>query len=193
MSRDSERIKTLLEFKKKLEKKIENLKSELIEAQTILDTINAILLEKGFERAQLPKPTIAKTETSPSREEAVKTLTKYEATIPLKSVNDELLANLYIDNGCLRVVMAEDKKFQVNTPPFTNFLVERVLTKMQEKDEELARTGQLTPDKIFSYKIVRDGDVIREIQIKNVDKERIRELKSSIRWTLEKMYEKMRA
>ena len=64
---------------------------------------------------------------------------------------------------------------------------------MQEKDKELARAGQLAPDKIFSYNVVREGDIIREIQIKNVDKERLRELKSSVRWTLEKMYEKMKA
>jgi hypothetical protein len=63
---------------------------------------------------------------------------------------------------------------------------------MQEKDKKLAESGQLTPDKIFLYNIVTEGDVIREIQIKNVDKERLRELKSSIRWTLEKMYEKMK-
>jgi hypothetical protein len=57
----------------------------------------------------------------------------------------------------------------------------------------LVRTGQLGLDKIFSYNIVQEGDVIREIMIKNVDSNRLRELKSSIRWTLEKMYEKMRS
>ena len=86
--------------------------------------------------------------------------------------------------------MAEDKNFNINTPPFTQFLVERVLAKMQEKDSELARTGQLTTDKIFSYNIVQEGDIIHEIVIKNSDANRLRELKSSIRWTLEKMYEK---
>jgi hypothetical protein len=90
-------------------------------------------------------------------------------------------------------VPAEDKNFNVNTPPFTPFLVERVLAKMQEKDSELAKTGQLAPEEIFSYNIVREGDVIREITIKNFDENRLRELKSSIRWTLEKMYEKMKS
>ena len=63
---------------------------------------------------------------------------------------------------------------------------------MQEKDNELVRMGQLTPDKMFAYNIVHEGDLIREIVIRNVDEERLRELKSSIRWTLEKMYEKMK-
>jgi hypothetical protein len=55
------------------------------------------------------------------------------------------------------------------------------------------RRGQLTPDKMFAYNIVREGDLLREIVIRNADEERLRELKSSIRWTLEKMYEKTRS
>jgi hypothetical protein len=61
---------------------------------------------------------------------------------------------------------------------------------MQEKDSELVRLKQLPPEKMFTYNIVREDDLIREIVIKNVDEERLKELKSSIRWTLEKMYEK---
>ena len=64
---------------------------------------------------------------------------------------------------------------------------------MQEKDKELVRLGQLATDKMFCYNIVREGDLIREIIIKNVDDERLKELKSSIRWTLEKMFEKMKS
>ena len=48
----------------------------------------------------------------------------------------------------------------------------------------------MTPDKMFAYNIVSEGDLLREIILKNVDEERLKELKSSIRWTLEKMYEK---
>ena len=90
----------------------------------------------------------------------------------------------------MRVVLAEDKSFDVNTPPFTSFFVERVLVKMQEKDREAASTGEFTPNEILSYNIARDGDLIREITIRNVRPERSRELKSAVRWTLEKMYEK---
>jgi hypothetical protein len=46
---------------------------------------------------------------------------------------------------------------------------------------------------MFAYNIMREGDLIREIVIKNVDDDRLKELKSSIRWTLEKMYEKMKS
>ena len=48
-------------------------------------------------------------------------------------------------------------------------------------------------DKAFSYGVVREGEHIREIVIHNVDEERLKELKSSIRWTFEKMYEKVKS
>lgn len=90
----------------------------------------------------------------------------------------------------MRVVLAEDKEFNINTPPFTAFLVERVLAKMQEKDREAVIRGETTTDKILSYHITQEGDIIREITIQNVTPDRSLELKSTIRWTLEKMYEK---
>ena len=115
-----------------------------------------------------------------------------ENVIPLKTINDESLAIIYIEQDSIHVLPDESKHFSVNTPPFGNFLVERVLAKMQDKDQELVRLKQLTQDRMFSYSIVREGELLREVVIRNVDDERFKELKSSIRWTLEKMYEKMK-
>jgi hypothetical protein len=198
MSQDTEKLKRLVGFKKKLEKKVEELESELKELQATLEMINSILLEKGFKRAEITRPP-AEIKALPIEEgvaaehepPTIQSPTEIENVISLKAATGELLATLYVSEGSLRVVPAENKNFNVNTSPFTPFLVERVLAKMQEKDSELARTGQIAQDKIFSYTIVRDGDIIREITVKNAGEDRLRELKSSIRWTLEKMYEKM--
>lgn len=194
MSEEAEKVKKLITFKKKLEKRAEELESELEEMRTMLEAVNTVLLEKGFKRAEISEIP-ATTEVSRLEEEAIvkpsPSPAEYASIIPLKTVAGELLANIYLGEGLLRVVLAEDKSFSANTSPFAQFLVERVLAKMQEKDSELVRTGQLAPDKIFSYHIVREGDTVREILIRNFDDNRLRELKSSIRWTLEKMYEKM--
>ena len=199
MSQDSEKIKRLVSFKQKLEKRVEELESELKELQATLEALNSILLEKGFKHAEITKSPAEIEALVPKEEVTVEPSpplpppTEYESVIPLKTVTGELLATLHVSEDSLRVVPAEDKSFNVNTPPFTPFLVERVFAKMQEKDNELARTWQIAPEKIFCYNIVREGEVIREITIKHVDQDRLRELKSSIRWTLEKMYEKMKS
>jgi len=200
MSRDSEKLKVLVDFKKKLEKRIKELNSELEESQGLLDAVNSVLLEKGFKRGDIKEVTALKEEKVPEvhvkvEEEAPVTShpAEPERVIPLKTMNDEALAIIYVDKEALHVLPDERKKFSVSTPPFQPFLVERVLTKMQEKDNELVRMGQLSSDKMFAYNIVREGDLIREIVLRNVDKERLKELKSSIRWTLEKMYEKTKS
>jgi hypothetical protein len=200
MSQDSEKMKALVNLKKKLEKRIEELDAELKEVSATLEAVNSVLLEKGFKRGNL-KEAKAPTEEVPIEvevtvEEEVPSTPRAaepESVIPLKTMGDEPLAIIYVDKEALHVLPDESKHFNVNTPPFQAFLVERVLAKMQMKDSELMKTGQLTPDKMLAYNITREGDLIREIVIRNVDEDRLRELKSSIRWTLEKMYEKTKS
>ena len=201
MSTDADRMKRLVEFKKKLENKIENLTAELKDTQAMLETLDTLLLEKGFQRPQIPEePTKTQTPTTETTTETTSEIQpeplqeheELDNITPLETNTGELLAHLHVTENQLRAVLAEDKNFNYNTPPFTHFLLERILLKMQERDNELARTGQLPPDKILCYTIIREGDTIREIDIKNTDPERTKELKSSIRWTLEKMYEKMK-
>ncbi|MEM3641341.1 MAG: hypothetical protein QXH37_05430, partial [Candidatus Bathyarchaeia archaeon] len=67
MSQDSEKLKRLVAFKGKLEKKVEELEAELKELQTTLEVVNSILLEKGFKRAEMAKPQ-AEAEALPPKE-----------------------------------------------------------------------------------------------------------------------------
>ena len=196
-------MKSLVALKKRLEKRLEKLDAETKEVKGALEAVNSILLEKGFKRGDIKEVSYnclfllkwfcqnlkQSKEKIPVAQDAVEP----ENVIPLKTMADEPLAILYLEDQSVHVMPDESKKFSVNTPPFENFLVERVFAKMQEKDAELVRNGQLKPDKMFAYNIIREDNLVREIIIKNVDEERLKELKSSIRWTLEKMYEKMKS
>lgn len=187
-------MKALIVFKQRLEKRLEELNSETKEVTAMLETVNGILLEKGFKRRDITEVNQTQKESTVAVVEEKNDLTQVQETetvIPLNTANDEPLAIIYIEKNWLHVLPDENKNFNVNTPPFSQFLVERIFSKMQEKDNELVRMGQLTSEQMFAYNIVRQGDIIREIVIRNVDEERLRELKSSIRWTFEKMFEKM--
>ena len=198
MSDNTERMKRLVAFKKKLETRIEELNTELTDLEATLDTVDSILLEKGFKRPEISAKstmpvTTAEQEESIRSEDVLQTETEAPNVIVLKSDTGEALADLYIgDDGSLHVMLAKDKNFDINTPPFNQFLIQRVLLKMQERDSELVKSGQLTPDRILCFDIMREGDSIRGLVIRNFDSDRLRELKSSIRWTLEKMFEKMK-
>ena len=208
MAQDPEKMKSMISFKKRLEDQLEKLNAEIKEIQATLDTVNTILLDKGFKRGDikevpLPVPVpkevvLPKLEPEPQKvvitqTQATQQHTEQESVIPLKTMTEDPLAIMYFDKQTIHVLPDERKNFSINTPPFTNFLVEKVFAKMQEKDKELVRLGQMSTDKMFSYNIVREQDLIREIVIKNVDDDRLKELKSSIRWTFEKMFEKMKS
>ena len=191
MSEEAEEVKRLLAFKKKLEKRVEKLESELKELKSILEAVNSVLLAKGFKRAEIAKAPTVPAETIQPQPQTQ--MPEFKEIIPLKTAAGETLARLYVGEDFLKIVLAEDKNFNVNTPPFNQFLVERVLAKMQQKDGELVKAGKLKREEIFSYNIVREGDIVREIHVKNFDAERLKEIKSSVKWTLEKMYEKMKS
>ena len=197
---EEEKLKKLAELRASLDKRVKEMETELDGLRALRDFVNAALVEKGFKRAEIAKPTSAPTEEklnppAPTPAEVEVTppqILEHEQAVPIKTATGELLANLYVEEDSMRVVVAEDKRFTVDIPPFMAFLVERVLAKMQEKDREAAGIGEIPPDKILSYSIIRDGDILREITIRNVGSDRTRELKSTIRWTLEKMHEKMK-
>jgi hypothetical protein len=162
LSQDPEKMKSMIAFKKRLEDQLDKLNAEAKEVQATLDTVNTILLEKGFKRGDIKD---APTTPAPVPKEVVlpkqaaeipkqETPNETETVIPLKTMAEEPLALMYFEKQQIHVMPDESKKFSVNTPPFSNFLVEKVFAKMQEKDKELVRLGQLTTDKMFSYNIV---------------------------------------
>ena len=198
MSEDADRTKRLIAFKKKTETRIEELENELKDQQATLEIVNSILLEKGFKHPEIkpilstePQPEVEKAQM-PSDEIAEHSEPEPMGAQTLKSATGEILAQLHVEGNLLHVVISEKKAFNINTPPFNQFLVQRVLLKMQERDSELVRAGHLDADRILCFDIIREGDIVRELVIRNIDSERVRELSSSIRWTLEKMDEKTR-
>jgi hypothetical protein len=200
-------MKQIIAFKKRLEDRLEALSVEIKEVQAALDMVNTMMLEKGFKRGDIKEvtpPNLPKEVVLPKQEPeeynipidtktAPAAIQDRENVFPLKTMHEEPLALICFEKEAMHVLPDESKHFSANIPPFQNFLVEKVLAKMKDKDAELVRNRQLASNKAFTFEIVKEEDLIREIVIHNVDDERLKELKSSIRWTLEKMYEKMKS
>ncbi len=186
---EKEKIKKIAKLRELLEKRVEDMEAELDGLKTLLSLIDETLVQQSFKRAEILKPVqnSVKIDTP-----VMSPVTKLKKGIPLKTITGDLLAQIYTEKDLVQITLAEDKNFDINIPPFTSFFVERVLAKMLEKDKEDANKGKLDPDKIVSYEIKQDGNMLKEISIKNLRPERSREMKSSIRWTLEKMYERMK-
>lgn len=185
---EKEKIKKMAGLRAILEERIETMETELDGLKTLLDLIDTTLIKEGFKRAEISKPV-----QSPSKQGTPQSsIARKKKGIPLKTVTGDLLAQFYFEKDSIRISIVEDKDFDIDTPPFKSFFVERVLAKMEAKDREDASKGKIDPEKIISYNIKQDGNMLREIVIRNLRSERSRELKSSFRWTLEKMYERIK-
>lgn len=185
---EKENIKKMAKLRATIEKRVAAMEEELDEMKTLLKLIDSTLIKEGFKRAEVAQPP----QPQPSQVTPQPPVVKQRKGLPLKTVTGELLAQIYTENGSMSIVLAEDKNFEITVPPFSSFFVERVLAKMQEKDREDVNKGKMTPERVLSYEIKRDGNTIKEVTLDNLRTERFREIKSSVRWTLEKMYEKMK-
>jgi len=164
----SEHIK-IDEIKKFLEGKIQELKREKEVLELILS-----LLESGMIGPHSP----IKAEPRPG-----------EKIVPLRSSDGTLLAEMYVGKTEMRIVPFVE--LSVDIPPFRQFFIARVLEGIKKKDMDRIERGQLDPSKAFDYEIIVDRKIIKEIRLKNIFDERRRmDIKSSIKWTLEKMFEK---
>ena len=71
------------------------------------------------------------------------------------------------------------------------FLLGKVLEPMQKKDEEAVRKGGLPPDRVLSFDLDQQGNLLKQLRVKNYgDETRLSEIKNAVRWTFRKMYEK---
>ena len=114
-----------------------------------------------------------------------------EQPFPIKSKTGEDLGTIFVGRSWVRIVPAPDLHLNVRTPPFQTFFIDRVLGEMRRKDEMAVDAGSKDPMSIIEHNLVLDGETLREIRISNLDDDsRLREIRSSIRWTFERMLEK---
>jgi len=114
-----------------------------------------------------------------------------EQPFPIKSKTGEDLGTIFVGRSWVRIVPAPSLNLNVRTPPFQTFFIDRVLGEMRRKDEMAVDAGSKDPMSIIEHSLVLDGETLREIRINNLDDDsRLREIRSSIRWTFERMLEK---
>jgi hypothetical protein len=131
---------------------------------------------------------VSKTPVARTNEPAIES---EEQGFPIKSKSGDDLGTLYVGASSVKIVPRADLRFSARTPPFQSFFIDRVIGEMRRKDEMAVDAGSKDPMAMIEHEVVLDGEIIREITIKNIDEDaRVRELRSSIRWTFERMLEK---
>lgn len=142
------------------------------------------------ERSVYDRPAAAEARQSVQPAES-RTAEPQEQGFPIKSKTGEDLGIFIVGESSVRIVPRPELALSPRTPPFQSFFIDRVIGEMKRKDEMAVDAGSKDPMSIVEHQVLLDGDVIKEIRINNIDEDsRIRELRSSIRWTFERMLEK---
>jgi hypothetical protein len=111
----------------------------------------------------------------------------------IQAKDGTILGRVQVDDDKIVFTPREGLTFMTSTPPFQSFLLDRVLANMRTSDETRAATGEITLEQVLSYEVEADGEAIKTLAVHNYGGERrLREIQSSLRWSLDKMYDKMR-
>lgn len=174
-----EETRKLLKIRGDLEKRRARLQVEVDDLRMAIAEIDRSIVRQGF-RQPISAPAGAK----PSEEEGGRISVKSKDGITLGFLRTEEKVIVFEPLTVLR--------FTTVIPPFQSFFVERVLDNMRSTDEGRANQGEIPPDEVLSYEVATEGDMITSITIRNYGGERrLMEIRSSLRWAFEKMYEKL--
>jgi len=185
-------VKSLADLKKYLEDRLSALTAEVENLKLLIKLVDEALARASFKPAsalEVAREVVQQAPSPPPQPRGLETETLILAS---SRMGNKLLGKMYIGEGYLRIVPAQDLELNVNIPPFRQFLVEKVLEEMRRKDREAAERGEIRESEVIDYEVKTKGDILAEIFVKNiVDDRRIRELKNAVRWTFERMLEKM--
>jgi hypothetical protein len=186
-------VKSLADLKKYLEDKLSALTAEVENLKLLIKLVDEALAKASFKPASALEVTKEVAPQAPPPSVPQPRGLETETLILASSrMGNKLLGKMYVGEGYLRIIPAQDLELNVNIPPFRQFLVEKVLEEMRRKDREAAERGEIREGEVMDYEVKAKGDVLMEIFVKNVvDERRIRELKNAVRWTFERMLEKM--
>ena len=200
---DENETKKLLGFKASLETRLREIEQEMSDIRTALEEINELLVTTGFRTfstpttstpVQVPKP---EPETPEPDDETLTTVPPSpppgDDEMSVTGKDGTQLGTIIVEENKLVFTPSEVFQFTTDIPPFQSFLLERVLDNMRRTDQERASNGELEPQEILEYTVETNGDRISKLSVTNFGGERrLRELNSSLRWTLDKMYDKLR-
>ena len=186
-------VRSLADLKKYLEDKLSALTAEAENLKLLIKLVDEALARASFKPASALE--VAKEVMSQAPQPALSQPRGLETeTLILASsrMGNRLLGKMYIGEGYLRVVPAQDLELNVNIPPFRQFLIEKVLEEMRKKDREALERGEIKESEALDYEVKTKGDILVEVFVKNVvDERRVREIKNAVRWTFERMLEKI--
>lgn len=182
MDYSEDQIRDILELKEWLTDEVEKRRNEIEKLKNNLAILDSVLKQSSFSKASSLKPNQEKTSLTADRESSV---------IPIKRTgNNAVIANAHITANEVVIVPSDDVKLDIETQPFKSFFLGRIIAGMESKDNLDVQNGKIDPDSVINCIINKDGNMIREILIRNYrERERVNEIINTAAWSFSRMIE----
>ena len=192
MSHEQE-TKKLLRFRESMEQRISEIEQEMQDLQKAVEQIDKLIVTSGF-KTFTTADTIPQKSVTQEEYPDQSTISEEppEESMNITSKDGTILGTIQVEDHSIIFTPAEPFEFTTDIPPFQSFLIERVLENMRRTDQERATNGEIDPSEVLEYKLEEQDGKITSLTVENYGGERrLREINSSLRWTLDKMYDKI--
>jgi len=202
-------IKNAAEIREWLTKLISEKQEEIERIKITLSLIDSVLKQGSFKTAanlNLSKKSFSNEKSTVVENEIKKDdilrIQKNQEEKPqaletrqIKRMKDNtVIAQVEVSKEGIEIIPMEYINFNLETPPFKSFFINRILEGMKSKDIDKVKQGQLSETDVISfYTLAKDNseNIIKKIEIKNYrDKERINEIFNTVAWVFTRMLEK---
>jgi hypothetical protein len=204
-------IKNAAEIREWLTKLISEKQDEIERIKITLSLIDSVLKQGSFKTAAnininkqsfsneksttaIVENEIKKDNTSVLRKSPGEQLQALE-TRPIKRMKDNsIIAQVEVLKEKIEIIPNESINFNLDTPPFKSFFINRILEGMRNKDKDKVKQGQLSETDIITFNTIQkenNENILKKIEIKNYrDKDRVNEIFNTVAWVFTRMLEK---
>ena len=189
----AQETKRLLQFKETIEQRMAELEAEAADLRAAMAAIDNMIVVEGFRTPTVPKDIPQPEPRTETPQAETLQPESFEEGMSITSKDGAVLGRMKVEGKDLVFEPQSEYEFKTDIPPFQSFLVERVLANMSSTDRERAVNGEIDQSEILEYEVNEEDGVLRELHVRNYGGERrLREINSSLRWTFDKMYDKIR-
>jgi hypothetical protein len=186
-------VEHLAALKSFLEKRLLALESKVELYKEYIRAVDSVLTQSSFKVAdELLKETPVTAGGKSIEREAVKETVSAQKTDLVSRANGGRLGMMAVSKNSVTVTPAGNMSIPVDSGTFNTFFIRKILNNMVEKDEEQVKLGKLGAKDKMKYLIEKNSDgTLKELVILNYrDESRLKEVTTTIRWTLEKVAQK---
>lgn len=188
-------IKDVLALKENLFEQIERHQEGIKMLEQNITVLDLFLKGSSFTKAsELGTQREAETATASKDAEVAEEPPAEDATSIIKRPGDgKIVARVYVTAEQIVIVLDDEIRINVNTPPLRTFFLDRIIGDMKKKDSIDAENQRIQKESMIDGTVKRDDeDNIKEIVIKNYRlNDRVSEITKTIEWTLMRMLEKV--